>query len=279
MFNCTKELLFGVPFSIMKNLLLLPIFLLLLGCAAPNPQESLNRASAHLKKSVIKGEKFDILAVQSDLAQCRGERLFVYIEGDGMSWLDKNTPSTNPTPKNPLSLKLMQTANQKCSVYLARPCQYIAQKCDQKFWTSHRYGYEILKAYQEVLDDFKSAYQIQKFTLVGYSGGGVIATLLAAHRDDIASLITVAANVDIQKWTTHHHITPLYGSLNPADFSYRLEDVPQIHLIGEVDSIVPFEVFESYASKFKNRENVKYFIYPTNHFDGWEEIVERFISQ
>lgn len=224
----------------MKNfLLLLPLFLLLLGCAAPNPQESLNKASAHLQKSVIEGEKFDILAAQSDLAQCQNERLFVYIEGDGAAWKSRNIASSDPTPKKPTSLLLLNSAGKKCSLYLARPCQYSGQICD-----------------------------IKEFVLVGYSGGGAVAALLASMREDVSAIVTVASNLDTDAWTSYHNISALHGSLNPAHFAYKLENIPQYHLVGKRDDVVPQAIFESYKSRFKEQKSITLHLWDNTHFDG-----------
>ncbi|MEZ4694464.1 MAG: hypothetical protein R2837_10880 [Aliarcobacter sp.] len=54
--------------------------------------------------------------------------------------------------------------------------------------------------------------------------------LLSAYRNDIDSLITVAGNLDIEKWTTMYNLSKLDGSLNPADFSKKLENIKQFRI-------------------------------------------------
>jgi pimeloyl-ACP methyl ester carboxylesterase len=61
-----------------------------------------------------------------------------------------------------------------------------------------------------------------RLTLVGYSGGGTIAVLLAARRSDVAEVITVAANLDVGYWTQRDGLSPLTGSLDPAGGNPRL---------------------------------------------------------
>lgn len=222
-------------------------------------------------------KKFEIFSLSKTEA-CK-DKMFIYIEGDGKSWLDKNTPSKNPTPTNSISLKLMQVANNPCSIYLARPCQYTKKKCEQKYWTSHKYSYEVIKAYQELLDKLKEEYKISSFVLIGHSGGGVIASLLASQRKDILTFITLASNLDTTFWTKLHDISPLKASLNPAEFSYILQDIPQYHLIGQKDKIVPPEVFQSYLNKTKNKAKIFYKIYPTNHTKKWDKIYKEFLEE
>ena len=59
---------------------------------------------------------------------------------------------------------------------------------------------------------------------------GTIAALLAARRGDVARLVTVASNLDVGYWTAREKLTPLQGSLDPADFAAALAGVPQVHL-------------------------------------------------
>jgi pimeloyl-ACP methyl ester carboxylesterase len=40
-------------------------------------------------------------------------------------------------------------------------------------------------------------------------------------------------------WTDFHHISPLTGSLNPADYREQLAKVDQVHFVGEDDTVIP----------------------------------------
>ena len=81
--------------------------------------------------------------------------------------------------------------------------------------------------------------QARQLRLVGYSGGGTLAALLAARRADVCQLITVASNLDIERWASHHKVSPLWGSENPASYGAALQHLPQYHLIGGDDQVVP----------------------------------------
>jgi len=230
----------------------------------------------NLNKQIIKTKQFQIFTAHKDLNQCENERVYIYIEGDGLAWRTKNQVSNNPTPSNPVSLHIMNSVNQKCSIYLARPCQYTTQVCNKKYWTSHRYSYNIIQSYNELIDNIKSTYKIKDFVVVGYSGGGAIATLLATQRKDIDSIITIASNIDTLAWTSYHGITPLYGSLNPADFTYLLKNIQQYYLVGIEDNTVPPIVFESFKKHTKNPYNLHRYMYKTNHYTNWDTIYKDF---
>jgi hypothetical protein len=221
---------------------------------------------------------YDIYTLKTNLTQCKNQQLYVYIEGDGLAWKSKYVISNDPTPTYSVSLELLKAAQQSCAIYVARPCQYTKQACDKKEYTSHRYSYTIIQSYNTLLNELKKQFGFSSLVLVGHSGGGVIAALLASKREDIDFFITIASNLDTQFWTNHHNISSLMGSLNPADFTYLLESTPQYHLIGKYDSNVPFEVFKSYESRFKNKQNIHYRLYNTNHTHDWEKYYLEFLS-
>ena len=77
--------------------------------------------TADLEPSVLALSPF---AIQS-YRRGAGEDVTIYIEGDGFAWVSRRQPSTNPTPVNPLALRLAATDPSPAVAYLARPCQYV----------------------------------------------------------------------------------------------------------------------------------------------------------
>jgi len=113
--------------------------------------------------------------------------------------------------------------------------------------------------------------------LVGYSGGGTLAAILAATRSDVMDLRTVAGNLDISEFIRVHNASPLSGSLNPVDYVNRLKDIPQFHFIGADDDIVPAEVVSSYIREVERVDSGLRCIYTqsfpgVSHTDGWESV-------
>lgn len=174
--------------------------------------------------------------------------LTVYLEGDGLAWITRSRPSTDPTPIQPIGLRLALADPDPQSVYLARPCQYVmGSECRPEYWLEKRFSPEIIEATGAALDALKVRYNAATLLLVGYSGGGAVATLLAAERDDVKALVTVAGNLDHEFWTRLHQISPLSGSLNPSDSAAALVHTPQWHFVGASDAIVPPEVANAYV--------------------------------
>ncbi len=205
----------------------------------------------------------------------RGSVMNLYIEGDGLAWLSRSSPSLDPTPNNPVALNLAALDKAGNVGYLARPCQFSKlinkqEPCDAAYWTNKRYAPEVIAAYQSALDEIKARYQISGFNLIGFSGGAGIAALVAAERDDIVSLRSVAGNLDHKTHSEFHNVTILEASLNPADFTDQLSDIPQYHFIGGQDKIVPPVIYNSYKAKFKDHSCLQStVIQDADHDKGW----------
>jgi len=202
--------------------------------------------------------------------------LTVYIEGDGLAWISRHHLSSDPTPKNPLALKLALKHPAGNAAYLARPCQYTLenerQLCDKKYWSSHRFSSLTVSVSNEAITFLKNRFNAKKLILVGYSGGGAIATLVAARRDDVSLLVTIAGNLDHKAWTKQQDISALNASLNPADAWRTLITTPQIHFVGSKDNIMPAAVGYAFQQRFpkKNQPTIQV-IDGFDHYCCWVE--------
>lgn len=179
--------------------------------------------------------------------------LVVYIEGDGYAWATRTAPSRDPTPRDPVALRLAVRDGSARVLYLARPCQYVggvnAPGCQTSYWTTQRFAPDLIDAMDQALDAAKSDSGASRLVLVGYSGGAATALLLAARRMDVAGLITVAGVLDHQAWTDLHGVTPLSGSLNPIDVVDAVIHLPQLHIAGSDDRVVPPALVSSFAAR------------------------------
>ena len=233
-------------------------------------------ASAHMAQQDIPAAPFLLRSYQRwDKASDKVATF--YIEGDGLAWLDRRTPSGDPTPLNPMALKLAIQDDAPNVVYLARPCQYTKMLngtlCPPQNWLSARFSPNIVAAMNDAIDSIKRQHAIEKINLVGYSGGGAIAILLTARRDDVLTLRTVAGNLDTDSFTRIHKTSPLAASLNPASVAQKISTIPQLHFIGGQDEIVPLDIFTDFQRHMTTRTGcVGHIIVPTaSHDEGWVE--------
>ena len=137
-------------------------------------------------------------------------------------------------------------------------------------WTSARQGREALRLSHQALDLIKQRTGARTLTLVGHSGGGALAALLTSERTDVTHLVTVAANLDLAQWTSHHGLSPQRESYNPADRAHALENQSQLHLVGGQDRVVPEATARAFASHFPSvhRPPVEV-VPPAEHEAGW----------
>lgn len=179
-----------------------------------------------------------------------GQSLHIYIEGDGTPWRRGTQIAKDPTSKKPISLHLMAQAPQ-AAIYLGRPCYLgLSQDpaCNSDYWTSHRYAKIVVKSMAKVANEYIAKNTISEVTLLGHSGGGTLAVLLANKIHKVKKVITIAANLNTEKWTQHHGYLPLTGSLNPIEDA-DLSNIEHIHYIGGKDRVIPLQMVEDFARK------------------------------
>lgn len=205
-------------------------------------------------------------------------RLVVYLEGDGKAYETRRDISPDPTPEDPLSLSLAAIDTGPNVLWIGRPCQYsdiipLPEACEQRLWTSARYGEEVIAAINNTLSDIAKRNHFTQIDLVGWSGGGAVALLLAERRRDVVTIRTLAGNLDHVSLMQVQRVNPLTGSLNPLTDLAKIATIPQIHFGGEDDETVPPWVVKKYLElPSVNRSCTKAYIVPdAEHNDGWLE--------
>lgn len=179
-----------------------------------------------------------VLAAASASGPAQGPVLTVFIEGDGAAHHPRD-----PTPRHPVSLQIAAAWPQEGpAAWLGRLCQYVRDRdpaCTPDDWQSRRYSPRAVEVTNAALDQLKARAGAQRLTLVGWSGGGTVAALVAAQRTDVDALITIAAPLDMLAWTTRMSLSPLPPSDDPSRVNWVAKPARQLHLYGGRDVIVP----------------------------------------
>lgn len=200
-------------------------------------------------------------------------RLRVYIEGDGAPWWSRTLAPEDPTPTASVALDLAAAETEADVAYMARPCQYLDAQtratCPHSWWTEARHGAEVQAQMQRLLDHLMAQSRARQLELIGHSGGGTMAVLLAAARQDVACLVTLAAPLDLQAWTGHHRVAPLHLSQDPALLAAGQPAAPAAYLFGERDGVVPMHTIGRYAQKLMPEQIVV--IPEWGHTRGWSD--------
>lgn len=260
--------------------------LLLGGCVSAARTESrLSTATdiaapATLQKRVVEAGGFPFTVYEKITAP--GQSASLYIEGDGSAWMTRTRPSADPTPSDPVALRLAALDPAPNVIYIARPCQYTrGPACDIPYWTHRRFAPELVTAMDSAITTLTPPHRIKGLRLVGYSGGGTMAALLAARRTDVIDLRTVAGNLDHRAQSRLLDVSALDGSLNPPDDAARLRLIPQQHFIGGDDKIVPHGIYDSYAATLQNSPCLHASVLPgiTHDGDDWVAQWPRLLRQ
>lgn len=228
------------------------LLLLLAGCAAcarPSAQRLVRKADWHWQGIPAGG--FDLAAAWR-AGSDRSGTVIVYIEGDGLAYARGGRRSLDPTPTDPLALRLaLQHPGGGAVAWLARPCQYRprGRNCHSDYWSIARLSPEVVDSADIALDQLKRATNRARIILVGYSGGGALAALLAQRRRDVAGLVTVAANLDLAAWVRARHLTPLSRSLDPATNAAVVSALPQVHFVGSEDRVVDPSIAHGFVAR------------------------------
>lgn len=228
-----------------SGILLLLSLVFVLGCTfamgCTTPAERLDRRAAEqgFTRHEVAGVGF-VHALYQRGALADAARLHIYIAGDGTPRDAARYDPPDPTPTADPTFELM-SLDPAPSILLGRPCQHITGACDPLHFTLGRYGEPVVASMAVALRSFLVEQQARdsiELVLIGYSGGGTLATLLAARLPEAIALVTLGANLDTAAWVARHGYEPLIYSLNPAERPPLRESLVQLHLRGGLDTNV-----------------------------------------
>ena len=257
----------------MRYVVLFAALLLIAACAHEDPRQHAQELAKRggLVRSEIQTR--DFLLVAYSRIDDPQQPVHAYFEGDGLAWISRNRLSDDPTPRRATGLALAVADPAPNVVYLARPCQYIdlrAHPCESIWWSGKRFAEEVVRSENEALETLMRGAPGQSVHLIGYSGGAAIAVLLTTRRQDVASVRTVAGNLDSEAVNRFHGVSPMPDSLNPIDVAPALARIPQIHFISQSDTVVPASIAVRFAAAATGCARLVTIVGPS-HESGWVE--------
>lgn len=240
------------------------------GCASPAKQYDRAALAANFSEKIVQGKRFHHKIYRNSHAVQDGV-LFVFIEGDVSVKQALRSSSPDPTPSHKLMLRLMQNA-EVGAILLGRPCYhglFALDHCEIRHLGPERYSAEIVESMIGALQTELDHSGAKQVNFVGYSGGGALAMLMAAHHPGTAVLVTLSGNLDNTSLVAHHKALALSGSLNPADLPPLPRSIRQLHFFGAEDENVP----ASLAQKTLTRQNAAPIIMQEfDHECCWQDI-------
>ncbi len=223
---------------------------MLVACATPTERFDRRANALGFGLTTLQGAGFNHVAYVAGPLE-PSDTLHVYVEHDGTPWLDLTFPSADPTPRTAMALELM-ARDAGPRLFLGRPCYFASKEeagCTPLLWTHLRYSPQVIASMVAALRRFLTLHPFRRVVLIGYSGGGTLAWLMAANVPETSEIITVAANLDTDDWTRIHDYSPLAGSLNPALMPPLPSTIVQLHYVGGRDRNVPPSVVQSFARR------------------------------
>ncbi len=218
-------------------------FLVLSACSTPAKRLDRQARELGLQAGILDGRRFRHKLYRKGDA-CRQGRLHVYLEGDGLAWLPGNRVALDPTPPKSCLLPLM-ARDSSPAVYLGRPCYHgfaDAPNCRPALWTRARYGQVVTGSMVEALGKLMAGRRCRA-VLIGFSGGGALAMLIASRIPErIAGIVTLAGNLNVDDWTRRHGYSALDESEDPARRPPLPPSLFQIHVAGGKDDNISYRV-------------------------------------
>ncbi len=256
-----------------RALLLILSAALITGCATVDHRAALEQQAEQLRgqTEVISTPTYKLQTLQ--VMPGKSQTLRIYIEGDGRAWATRSRPSLDPTPTGALVLDLMAMDPSTDKAYLARPCQFVKTPlCSIPSWTHERFSADAVKAMGDAVEQLMQKGNYQRLELVGFSGGAAIALIVAAQRKDVASVRTVAGNLDPAYINQFHSVSEMPTAISPLAFTQSLSHIPQLHFLGAEDRVVPLSIYDHYRAQFALKTNIKRIVVEeASHNKGWRK--------
>lgn len=258
-----------------KSLIIMLLSIAFSGCVL-RPEWQKLAVEQELQSRRLDTGRFQHLVLENNVA---GDHLLIYVEGDGTPWVRDARVAIDPTPANPVLLRLMANSD-GAAVYLGRPCYFglsTSTRCAPRLWTFDRYGREIVESMCIAANDIAHQRGAQTVQLVGYSGGGTIVVGMRSCTDHLVAVTTIAANLDPRAWTELHGFSPL-NDLRPLEPAAALPgSVAETHWQCRDDHIIPPQITNAYFAINKNAR--RRIVLSCSHASGWKrhwpEIVAR----
>jgi poly(3-hydroxybutyrate) depolymerase len=247
---------FHAPWLAMTKAALAAMMAVCGGCAMHPGFDPLQHLDSALRLSGVQGQGFELALVMPREQRLTGV-LWVFLEGDGRPWVHGGRRiAGDPSPQNAIGFDLFEPTP-VARAYLSRPCyegHALDVGCGPILWTSARYGETVVASMSAALNAVAHQSGVRHIVLVGYSGGGAMAYLIAPRVPEVSAVISIAGNLDIAAWTRTHRFLPLTDSYNPATQPPLDRRIVQIVIQGGRDDNVPPDILSAFFARQQPQE-------------------------
>ncbi len=200
----------------------------------------------------------------------------VYLAGDAAPRRAARFRPPDATPRPVRVLELM-ALDPHPRLLLGRPCAFGAPQCAAQWWTSARFGEPVVESLARALAALLAEHGKREVVLIGHSGGGALAMLLAERVPETRAVVTLAGNLDVGAWQRHHGFLPLEGSLDPAARPPLPARIFQLHLLAGRDARVPPALVQAAIAR---QPDARVRVFPRfDHGCCWAEVWPQVLSE
>jgi len=204
--------------------------------------------SVDLEEGIIQSQGFSLLTFHHLRPT---QVVHVYIEGDGQPWINDQI-AADPGPANLVALSLMKK-DSSASFYLGRPCYFQLKikpgpACGPSLWTRARYSRQVVNVLVKALLSQSDLNAYDEWVLVGHSGGGTLAYLMAQQLPKVKKVVAISSNLDVNAWVAYHHYAPLDQSLDPTAIE-PAKPLKIFYLAGGKDVNVPLALNQHFLNQ------------------------------
>jgi len=209
------------------------------------------------------------------------DALVLVVEGDGKPWRSRFQIASDPTPEKPLMLNWLSVTRHP-AVYLGRPCYFgrkqlatptpslkisgvvLNQGCDIYWYTFGRYSSTVVDSMVAAANNIAEG---SCLILLGHSGGGTLAMLMARQLPRVMAVVTLAGNINVTAWQEYHKFTPLVGSLDPAKAMPLPEQISQIHIAAKGDQ----QILADWVEQESLRQQADFQVWSIGDHSEWRD--------
>ncbi len=240
----------------MKKIATLLMVFILAGCSG------IPRTPDGFQARDVQTEHFSILTWESNELKT-GKTIRFYIEGNG-----------NPTPNEPMALKLAVKDPYINVIALSRPCQYSQNSLckNEDIWSRQQYNPEVMRELEEVVVYYIQKYKAPDVEFVAYDGGAPVAFHLAQQLGRVNKIVTIAGILDTTAYANQNNLPPFVNARNPIDSAKKISQIPQIHFVGGKDRQTTHAMAERFVSKLQNPKLALVKIAPDMGHTDWDKI-------
>lgn len=187
-----------------------------------------------------------------------------YISGNG-----------NPTPKNPIALKLAENDDFQNIVVLTRPCQYNEKMSicsNESIWKENQYHPEIIQEMSELVLFYIKKYKPKHIEFVAIDSATPLAFSLAQKFSNTSKIITIGGILDVDSYAKENNFKNLHSSQTPMNNRLFLSRIPQIHYVNDDDKIATVENAERFVSKLINPKSAVVKIVRNIDHASWDSV-------